>query len=65
MIIGLILLAFLASPPIARGEGRIFYRAQDWLDTSPETQMLLLNGTLRAWQEVDRRCRASGAQWRG
>lgn len=30
---------------------RIFYRAADWLTTSPETQMHLINGTLRAWEE--------------
>jgi hypothetical protein len=38
--------------PLPAGAARIFYRAQDWLGTSPETQMSLLRGTLRAWEEV-------------
>ena len=51
-VAGAILLALLALPPTAGWAQRIFYRTQDWLATSPETQMRLLNGTLRAWEAV-------------
>lgn len=39
---------------------RIFYRSRDWLATSAETQMRLVNETLRAWDEV-----AEAAESRG
>ncbi|MBI2164384.1 MAG: hypothetical protein HYW08_06795 [candidate division NC10 bacterium] len=58
---GAILLALLASHPIAGRAQRIFYRSQDWLATSPETQMRLLNGTLRAWEEVAEAAEARGS----
>jgi len=38
--------------PVAAQTTRIFYRAGDWLSTLPETQMHLINGTLRAWEEL-------------
>ena len=38
--------------PVTAQTTRIFYRAADWLSTLPETQMHLINGTLRAWEEL-------------
>lgn len=53
-------MALLTSPPIAGWAQRIFYRTQDWLATSPETQMRLVNGTLLAWEEVAEAAEARG-----
>lgn len=38
--------------PVTAQTTRTFYRVEDWLTTSPETQMHLINGTLRAWEET-------------
>ncbi|HEX9898073.1 MAG TPA: hypothetical protein VGC81_02550 [Candidatus Methylomirabilis sp.] len=39
---------------------RIFYRAEDWLTTSPETQTLLVTGILRAWEQIAEAVEARG-----
>ena len=46
-------LVMLLSPGVVTAQTtRIFYRAESWLTTSPETRMHLINGTLRAWEEL-------------
>ncbi len=45
--------------PVTAQTTRIIYRAADWLSTLPETQIHLINGTLRA---LDRRCPAPPAR---
>ncbi len=57
---GLLMAAWLTSPPSANPGTRIFYRAQDWLATSPEVQRLLVHGTLRAWEELAETAEADG-----
>jgi hypothetical protein len=49
---GLAVVACLTVLATLAGAARIFYHAKDWLGTSPETQLRLLRGTLRAWEEV-------------
>jgi hypothetical protein len=42
----------------------VFYRARDWLDTSPATQLTLARAAIRAWeglaQQADARAAAGG-----
>ena len=46
-------LVMLLSPGVVTAQTtRSFYRVADWLAASPETQMHLINGTLRAWEEM-------------
>ncbi len=42
----------LSSGAVTAQTTRIFYRAEDWLTTLPETQTLLVAGILRAWEQV-------------
>ena len=59
-LIGAILLAM---PPWRAGTAqaqRIFYYTRGWLATSPETQMRLVAGTLRAWEELAEAAEARG-----
>jgi hypothetical protein len=46
--------------PVPAQTTRIFYRAEDWLTTSPETQTLLVTGILRAWEQVAEAAEARG-----
>ncbi len=54
------LLAWLTLPPVTGRAERIFYRAKDWLATSPETQMRLVTGTHRAWEQEAETAEARG-----
>lgn len=52
ILAGLIVAACVISPPDTMPQTRVFYRAEQWLATSPETQLLLVRGTLRAWEQL-------------
>jgi hypothetical protein len=38
--------------PVPAQTTRSLYRAADWLAAAPETQMHLIHGTLRGWEEL-------------
>lgn len=60
MVPAAILSVFLVVSPMVGHADRIFFRAQVWLTTSPETQLRLVTGTLRAWEELAEAAEARG-----
>lgn len=48
----LAVVALLVSVPPPAHAARIFYRAQDWLNTSSLTQLALARAAIRAWEEL-------------
>ena len=59
-LVGTILVILLSAVAVSAQTTRIFYRAEDWLTTSPETQTLLVTGILRAWEQVAEAVEARG-----
>ncbi len=51
-LVGAGLVWLLSGLAISAQTTRIFYRAEGWLTTSPETQTHLIYGTLQAWEEM-------------
>lgn len=51
-LVGASLIWLLSGLAVSAQTTRIFYRAEGWLTTSAEVQLHLVNGTLRAWEEM-------------
>lgn len=51
--------------PVPAQTTRSFYRAEEWLTTSPETQTLMVTGILRAYEQVAEAVEARGPAGEG